>query len=338
MSGPHSWVHGLVIGKFLPPHKGHGLLIETALEQVEQLTVLVCADTADPIPAPLRAAWLRERYPEAAVRVVPSTGMDPDDSVLWARATISWLGRAPDVVFTSEPYGQPFSCALGCAHVSVDPPRRRVPIAARQIRAQPLAHVEFLEPAVRAYFIPRIVLVGTESTGKTTLAQGLAAYYRTAWVPEYGRAFSEGLLRSHESAWTTRDFVHIALMQQRLEDELARHAHRVLICDTDAFATSLWHELYMGHQAPAVQRLAKRRRYALYLLAGDEIPWMDDGTRDRKEERGGFQARFLEELRSQGKPFVVVSGAVDARLSTAVAAIDELLAGASSGFTTAVVR
>src|SRR5688572_30111190 len=91
----------------------------------------------------------------------------------------------------------------------------------------------------------RVVLVGAESTGKTTLAKQLADHYRTARVPEYGRPYWEGLLPSATAAYTTLDFVHIAESQQRMEGMLARHANRVLICDTDAFTTWLWHELYL---------------------------------------------------------------------------------------------
>src|SRR5215208_6130186 len=320
------WEHGLAIGKFRPPHKGHGLLIRTALARVDRLTILVCADASDPIPAQLRADWLRELHPSAQVRVVETTGHAPDDSSLWAELTLGWLGRAPDVVFTSEPYGDGYARYLQCAHVEVDIRRSQVPVAASQILARPLAHLEWLEPCVRAYFVPRVVLVGAESTGKTTLAQALAAHYRTAWVPEYGRTYSEGMLGSHAGGWTTADFVHIAEAQQRLEDMLARHAHRVLICDTDAFATWLWHERYLRADAPTVRALADARRYALYVLTGDEIPWEDDGTRDRADERHWFQARFRAELESQGKPCIAVEGPLERRLADATALVDRLVA------------
>jgi HTH-type transcriptional regulator, transcriptional repressor of NAD biosynthesis genes len=250
------WGHGLVIGKFRPPHKGHGLLIETGLAQVDRLTVLVCADASDSIPADLRAAWLRELYPAVDVRVVETTGYDPDDSTLWARLTRGWLSAAPDVVFTSEAYGPVYARHLGCAHVAVDPERVRVPVAGSRILADPAVHRATLEPPVRAYFVPRVVLVGAESTGKTTLARALAARYGTTWVPEYGRTFWDGLLTLPHIAPTTADFVHIAETQRRLEDQLARHADRVLVCDTDAFCTWLWHQRYIGADAPVLRALA----------------------------------------------------------------------------------
>jgi NadR type nicotinamide-nucleotide adenylyltransferase len=326
--------HGLVIGKFRPPHKGHSLLIRTALERSERVTVVVCSDAADSIPAELRAAWLREIHPEAEVRVVETTGTDPHDSRFWAEQTILWFGKAPDAVFTSEAYGETYAHFLGCSHVSVDPERRLVPISASLILARPLAHLEYLEPGVRAHFIPRVALVGAESTGKTTLARALAAHYGTTWVPEYGRPYWDGLLTLPRLDCTTADFVHIAEAQQRMEDALARHAQRVLICDTDALTTELWHERYLQHDAPAVRALADARQYALYLLTADEIPWQDDGTRDSPHLRPWFQSRFRQELEARQKPFIYLDGPPDRRLATAVAAIDRLLAEAGDPLAT----
>jgi len=320
------WRYGLVIGKFRPPHAGHDLLIRTALEQVERLDVLVCADASDPIPADRRAGWLAELYPTASVRVVETTGYDADDSVLWATLVRGWLGAAPDVVFTSEPYGDAFARALGCLHQAVDPARARVPISASRILADPLGHLEYLAPCVRAAFVVRVVLAGAESTGKTTLARALAAHYNTVWVPEYGRLFCDGML-PRGYTWEPADFEHIARAQQRLEDQLARKAQRVLICDTDAFATWLWQQRYVGRQTPALRALAEASRPAHYLLAGDEIAWQDDGTRDRRTERHAFQARIRSALEADGRTYTALRGPLAERLAQSVTAIDILLAG-----------
>jgi HTH-type transcriptional repressor of NAD biosynthesis genes len=319
------WRHGLIIGKFRPPHRGHSYLIRSALEQVDRLTLIVCTHVSDTIPAERRAGWLRELFPTVDVRVWDSGDHDPHDSALWASLTREWLPGSPDVVFTSEAYGEAYTRYLGCDHVCVDRARTTVPISASQILARPLAHLDFLEPIVRAEFVLRVVLVGAESTGKTTLARQLADQYQTAWVQEYGRPYWEGLLPSAATAYSSQDFVHIAQVQQAMEDMLARHANRVLICDTDAFTTSLWHELYMGHSSLAVQEIAEGHRHALHILTGDEIAWEDDGTRDQPERRKWFQGRFREELARTGRPFVEVAGTPEERLTAATVAIDRLL-------------
>jgi cytidyltransferase-like protein len=94
--------HGVVIGKFLPPHRGHRFLIESALSRCDRVTVIVCGKPVDPIPPDLRAAWLRELLPAAEVRLIDDR-YDENDSRIWAENTIGWLGRAPDVVFMSPP-------------------------------------------------------------------------------------------------------------------------------------------------------------------------------------------------------------------------------------------
>ena len=92
---------------------------------------------------------------------------------------------------------------------------------------------------MNATAVKRVVIIGSESNGTTTLARALAAHYRTVWVPEYGRTYSEG--RQHVAQpWRSDEFVHIATEQIRMEDAIARLANKVLICDTDAFATSIW--------------------------------------------------------------------------------------------------
>jgi NadR type nicotinamide-nucleotide adenylyltransferase len=316
------WRTGLIIGKLRPPHLGHCYLIETALEQVDQLTVLICHDASDTIPVELRRAWLTELYPEASLRVVESTGLDADDSQLWADMTIRWLGQRPDVVFTSEPYGDPYSRFLGCDHQCVDLDRSRNPISASLILSDPVRYLTYLPQPVRPYFTPRIAIVGAESTGKTTLAKALAKHYGTTWAPEYGRTYWEGLLTLPRINCSPKDFEHIAAMQLELEDRLARHATGPIICDTDVLSTLIWKERYLGICSPIVEAMIDLRRYRLYILTGAEIPWEDDGTRDGRDIRAWMHDRFVAELTSRGLPFVHLNGPHEARLAEATRHVD----------------
>ena len=150
---------GLVIGKFYPPHRGHKFLIETALGAVDHLDVLICVLAGQTISGDLRQRWLEEIHPRANVMQVEDIGHD-DDSKLWAAYTKRILSQAPDVVFTSEGYGDAYARFLGCRHVLVDPDRRHVPISGTKIRANHLAYWDFLEPCVRAHFVRRILRGG----------------------------------------------------------------------------------------------------------------------------------------------------------------------------------
>ncbi len=316
---------GLVIGKFYPPHRGHRFLIETARAQVDHLTVLVCDRAGQTIPGALRGAWLREMHPDVEVRVIPDT-LPGDDSEAWASYTRAVLGYVPDAVFTSEDYGGPYARFLGCRHVLVDRARVRVPISATAIRADPWAHREFLEPCVRAHFVRRVALFGAESSGTTTLARALAAHYGTAWVPEYGRDYAEAKMRGPSAQeWSSDEFTHIARRQCVLEDAAAREADRVLFCDTPAFATSLWHERYLGTRSAAVEEIAAPYHYALYLLTDVDIPFIQDGTRDGEHIRHGMHRRCVAWLTECGLPFTLLSGPLEERLRVATRLVDTLL-------------
>jgi len=314
---------GVVIGKFYPPHHGHKLLIDTALAQSERVVVIVCAKADDTIPGDLRGEWLREIHPRAEVMVIDDR-YDEKDSRVWAENTVRWLGRAPDVVFTSEGYGDPYAALMGAKHVCVDRQRKTAPVSGTAVREDPYACWDYLEPPVRAWFAKRVCVVGAESTGTTTLARGLAEKLRTVWVEEYGREYSEWKLARNDPIWRSEEFVDIAEEQTLREDRAARAANRVLICDTNAFATVLWHRRYMGSHSREVEAVARRGRCDLYLLTGDDIPFVQDGLRDGEHLRHAMHQWFEEALAAQDVPWRLVQGPPPERLDKAIALVASL--------------
>ena len=174
----------------------------------------------------------------------------------------------------------------------------------------------------------RVCCVGPESSGTTTLAQQLASHYGTVWVPEYGRDYTEARkVAGAKYEWKSDEFVHIALKQQEHEDLMAAQARRVLFCDTDALATCIWHERYMGFWSMSVESVANRRRYALYILTQPDIPFVQDRIRDSENLREWMTQRFREELNKRKQPWLLVQGKMEDRLKSAIAAVDRLLAG-----------
>ncbi len=172
--------------------------------------------------------------------------------------------------------------------------------------------------------VKRICLLGAESTGKTTLARSLAAAYGTVWNPEYGRPYTE-LGRDPDAPWTSAEFTHIARIQCWYEDCLAGSAHRALFCDTDAFTTMLFHEVYLGDPTHAFDDLVDRR-YDLFLVCGLDVPWRHDGIREFDEQRHWMHDRYLERARTSGSPWLLLEGPPHARLREASGAVDRLLA------------
>lgn len=321
---------GFVVGKFYPPHRGHKHLIDAARRQVDRLVVLLPHHPSQKIPGGLRKAWLEEIHPDCEVHLVPDT-LGPDDTAGWAAFTVAHLGgRPPDVVFSSEEYGPRFAAAMACRHVMVDLPRAVVPISATRVRQSPLDHLALLEPCVRAYFVRRVVLIGAESTGKSTLAEMLAQRFQTTWVPEYGREYwtrkVAGLSMAGElPPWTSDEFVHIAAEQQRREEAAARVANKVLICDTNAFATGTWHERYAGTRCAEVDAIGARDKVDLYLLTEPDFPFVQDGLRDGEHVRDWMHARFGELLAPLPVGTGRLAGPLEARIDAATDAIEALL-------------
>ena len=151
---------GLIIGKFMPPHAGHLYLFAAARAQVDDLDVVLFSKPHEPIPGDLRLAWLRELAPNATVRhVTREHRVDFHDAQawdFWVRAIRDILPRDPDVVFSSENYGDELARRLGARHVAVDPGRCHVPISATQIRARPLTYWRYLPALVRRYYMLRM--------------------------------------------------------------------------------------------------------------------------------------------------------------------------------------
>jgi HTH-type transcriptional regulator, transcriptional repressor of NAD biosynthesis genes len=319
---------GLIVGKFYPPHRGHKRLIDFGRSRVNELSVIVCRKPGEFPEGELRAAWLREIHPEVNVLLIDDV-YDEQDSRVWAENSIRWLGFVPDVVFTSEDYGERFAHFLGCEHILVDKNREAVPISGTMVRSNPLGCWDFLERPVRAWYAKRICIVGAESTGKTTLARMLADRYRTVWVREYGREYSERKLAEGSGHdWRSEEFTLIARAQCERENEAARLANKVLICDTDAFATGVWHRRYMDDRSPEVEAVAAgHRRPDLYLLTDVDVPFVQDGTRDGESIREWMHEIFVAELNAQRRPFRLLSGSWQERFNTAVECIDEVIVG-----------
>lgn len=322
--------HGLVMGKFYPLHAGHSALIRAASRQCRHVSVQVHGASVESIPVEVRAGWVGEEHPQVRVRtVVDDAPVDFNSSTAWEHhvATMRCLLDAPvDAVFTSDAYGAELADRLGAHWVQVDRERRGVPVSGTAVRSDVDGYWWALGPAARAWLTRRIVVLGAESTGTTTLARDLAHALDTRWVPEFGREWSRLRPGGLSAAWHPCEFDLVAAEQARAEDEAARRVPRpVLICDTDVLATTVWHERYTGHSSATVTAAAAARVPALYLLTGDEIPFVDDGMRDGEHQRHGMHTRFREVLGGQPAPWRHVSGSRAQRLATARAAVQTVL-------------
>ncbi|MEV4760147.1 AAA family ATPase [Micromonospora sp. NPDC049559] len=335
--------HGLIVGKFYPPHAGHHALVEAAARRCAEVTVVVAPSRRESIPLESRLAWLREVHAgDPHVRFVGAYDdhpVDYADPAIWD-AHCEVFRRAAgtdrvDAVFSSEAYGAELARRFSAVPVCVDPGRAAVPVSGTAVRADPAGNWRWLSPPVRAFLARRVVVVGAESSGTTTMARALAAHYRTRWVPEYGRELTARKLAElrvrrpdatvFDVRWDRADFREVVRGQRAAEEAAARLGGPLLVCDTDTRATAVWEERYLGSASPEV--LAAAGKPDLYLLTDHAgVPFDDDGLRDGEHLRGWMTARFREVLAATGVPVVELRGPHPRRLAAAVAACDTLLA------------
>jgi len=174
--------------------------------------------------------------------------------------------------------------------------------------------------------IVRVVLFGPESTGKTTLSRHLAHHYNTVWVREYAREYLQDKWNNERKTCENSDLIPIAIGQMKLENELAKKADRILICDTDLLETKVYsEEFYGGFVNPDLEKAAATNQYDLYLLTYIDTPWDADDLRDRPEQRLEMFNAFENALKKYNRPYILLKGDKLTRLETATKAIDKIL-------------
>ncbi|MET4582826.1 nicotinamide riboside kinase [Conyzicola nivalis] len=210
---------------------------------------------------------------------------------------------------------------------------------------------ERLSPEAREALTLRVVVVGAESTGKTTLTRDLAQHYRarggiwsnTLWVSEFGRDYTVGKIAElglgldddsefRSADWAPKDFAVIALEQQRLENAAASTGSPVLFCDTDALATQIWERRYLGNESTAARdALPVLPARALYLLTDHrDVAFTQDGIRDGEQFRPTMTQWFVDELTLLGERGQFVHGNREDRLAESIGLVDAVLAERSA--------
>lgn len=315
--------HALIVGKFAPLHAGHKHMIETALREAETLTILVYANPDFVhMPQDVRAGWLRSLYPQAEVLTPEAPPPDdaPDDvHRLYVRDYLDRHGVGIDVVFTCEDYGEGFAAVLGVTHRYMENrfASGEVQVSATLIRSDVYAWRHLLHPTVYGHFIDKVVLLGAESTGKSTLTAVLADHFRTRHVAEYGREVWE----QKQGDLTLQDYVDIAEGHRAREDAAVPDCRAYLFCDTNALTTLFFSHYYHRDSLPELRRLAGDcvTRYRHVIVCDDDIPFEQDDWRDNAVWRGRMQGMVLHDLRARDIGFHIVAGSLEARVAQVAA-------------------
>lgn len=313
---------GLVLGKFMPPHKGHVALVQFGLQHCDRLIVMLCASDKEPISGALRKAWLEETFrdePRVHIALVeydevvlPNSSVSSRDiSKLWADyIRIAFPGIR--VFVSSEPYGEYVAEFLGIEHRCFDQERKQVPIAASAILNNPFDHWDFIVPAARSHFVKKICISGSESTGKSTLAERLAHHFNAAFVPEMAREIIE---TTEEVVY--EDLFAIADLYARALTETIKTANKLLIADTDVQITKSYAR-YLFKQALNVDAwIEAANTFDLHIFLTTDCDYVQDGTRLSEAERNDLSWYHEQQLQDAGIVYVKIGGNWEERFERA---------------------
>jgi NadR type nicotinamide-nucleotide adenylyltransferase len=168
----------------------------------------------------------------------------------------------------------------------------------------------------------KVVIIGPESTGKSTLCAALAKYYNTEWVPEYARQY----LLQHGNNYTYDQLLTIAQGQLQLEEEYTNKFQRILFLDTDMYVMKTWCEYVFQNCHHYILEQAATRNYDFYLLCNIDLPWVKDELREYPDYhiRAELFAHYKDIVQNTGVPWALVSGTTPAtRTATAIQAIEK---------------
>jgi len=169
----------------------------------------------------------------------------------------------------------------------------------------------------------QIVIIGPESTGKSTLAAQLADYYKTVWCPEFAREY----LREKGTDYTYDDLLNIATGQITLEDSMLQQAtNGHYIIDTDMYVMKVWCEVAFNNCHNWILKQIASRRYSLHLLCDVDLPWVPDGLREYPDlqTRQRLFKMYKDILVNDGTRWAIISGTREQRLQTAISIINTL--------------
>jgi NadR type nicotinamide-nucleotide adenylyltransferase len=178
--------------------------------------------------------------------------------------------------------------------------------------------------------VKKIVLLGAESTGKSTLAAQLAQHFGTLWCPEFARTYlsmkSQIEQRAANQIVSVYDDIEpIAIGQLTMENSFGEQAKHLLFCDTNLLTNLIYSKYYFEKYPDWLVQTIHERQYDLYLLLANDVAWVYDPLRDRPHAREALYHIFKDALLARQQKFVEIKGLGAQRLDNAIGVIKDFL-------------
>lgn len=311
--------HGLTLGKYAPFHKGHELIIETALREMDEVTVIIYDTDVINIPLTVRAGWIKKLYNK--VNVIEAwdgpkgESYDKEYEIAEEKYIKSLLGKTKITHFySSEYYGEHVAKSLNAIDRRIDEKRTSIPISGTLIREYPYKYREFMSDIVYRDLIIKVVFLGAMSTGKSTITEALAKKYNTTFAKEYGRDYwTEHQI---ERRIGFKEFDNIVKGHIEKEEIAYKNANKYCFVDTNAITTYMFSIDYHKKATKFLEDTAEKnyRRYDLFFLCADDIPYDDTWDRSGNQKRHVFQKQIIDDLLKRRIPFIPLYGSLESRI------------------------
>ena len=323
-------VKAFVFGKFLPFHKGHEAMINFALAHCDLLTVLVCCSDKEKIPGNTRQGWIEETFRgnnKIQIKTynyleseLPNTSVSSKEvSKVWATKFKEFFPDY-DLVITSEEYGSYVASYMGIEHIAFDLTKQLFPVSSTAVRNDLISNWNFLPASVKPFFAIKVVLLGTESSGKTTLTQRLAKHFNCSYVEEAGRDIIE-----NSNSFDFDDLNLVASEHARRIEEAILGESPLIIIDTDIHITKSYARFIFEKELEVKSSTYNSSKADLYLYLSKDLGYIQDGTRLSENDRNLLDLCHRNILKEHNIEIVEITGSWEERFEKAVTLINGLL-------------
>lgn len=319
-----------VFGKFLPFHKGHEAMINFALTKCDFLTVLICCSDKEKIPATTRQKWIEKTFEtEKNIEVKKfnySENEFPNTSVSSLEVSKIWSQKFKelfpdyDLVITSEEYGNYVASFMGIKHIAFDIPKQLFPVSATAVRNDIFSNWDFLPDSVKPYFAFKVVILGTESTGKTTLTEQLTEYFNCSFVTEIARD-----LIDNSNSIEFDDLHLVSTKHAKHIDTAILGKSPIIIIDTDIHITKSYANFIFDKTLEVESKIYNSNKANLYLYLNNDVGYVQDGTRLCESDRNLLDLSHRQILTQHYIEIVEITGDWEQRFEQAVTIIKQTI-------------